>query len=100
MYQPDPQRLDLAREFLAKPHGVHSPELHALLNHLRLVQPGGKLLLLATDPGKEWTVVRLVGEPPRAEPLADYVFDDLPAAERAVFRLRWRHLMGRELTLD
>jgi hypothetical protein len=97
MYRLEADRLDLAREFLAKPYGIHSPELKAALDQLRLIHPDGKMVLVCTKPHREWTLAELKGDPPRAVLREDMVFTDLAEAERAVFKLRWRILTGRDI---
>ena len=97
----DPERdLDLAREFMAAPAGLHSPNLQRLLRAMRGGPLEGKYALLTTRPGHEWTLIRLSGSrdvPPTV--LEDCVFDDRDEAERVVFRLRWKQHTGRELGL-
>ena len=93
-------RIELAREFRDHPYGVHSPELKAALDQLRLVHPNGKLILVCTRPGREWTLAELRGEPLRAHLREDMMFTSLEDAEWAVFKLRWRILTGEELALE
>ena len=97
----DPERdLELAREFMAAPAGLHSPNLQRLLRAMRSGPLEGKYALLTTRPGHEWTLMRLSGSrdvPPKV--LEDRVFDDRDEAERVVFRLRWKQHTGRELEL-
>ena len=97
----DPERdIALAREFMAAPAGLHSPNLQRLLRAMRGGPVEGKYALLTTRPGHEWTLMQLSGSrdvPPTV--LEDCVFDDLDEAERVVFRLRWKQHTGRELGL-
>lgn len=93
-------RGDLALEFKAKPYGHHSPELEAALGQLRMVNPDGKMILVCTRPGREWTVAYLEGDPPRAVLNSDLVFSSLEQAEWAVFKLRWKSLTGSPLDVD
>jgi hypothetical protein len=100
MFEFDPSRTDLAREYKAKPFGEHSPDLQYLLNLMR--KPGERpyYLLVATEPSRRWTLaVKTPGtlEPPR---LTNTVFTSLEAAEWAVFKLRWKALGGAELEPD
>src|SRR5262245_4933170 len=97
MYVLDGSRNDLASEFLDRPYGIHSPELKAALDQLRLVNPNGKMILVCTVPGREWVLAELQGSPPQAVLRHDYTFDDLADAERAIFKLRWRLLTGVDL---
>ncbi|MGH7265106.1 MAG: N,N-dimethylformamidase beta subunit family domain-containing protein [Candidatus Rokuibacteriota bacterium] len=96
----DPRRLDLAREFKAKPFGVHSPDLQAVLNRMRSQPPRGRYCLYMTRQHAEWTLARMTGEPLRPELLAEYVFRSVEDAEWAVFRLRWKELTGEDLALE
>jgi hypothetical protein len=97
MYVLDGSRNELASEFLEQPYGIHSPELKAALDLLRLVNPNGKMILVCTVPGREWVLAELQGSPPRAALRHDYTFNDLADAERAIFKLRWRLLTGVDL---
>jgi hypothetical protein len=93
----DGSRIDLAREFRAKPWGRHSPDLQHLLCLMR--RPGNKPfhVLVVEKPGERWRlgVMAPGGTTPPA--LQDAVFTDLAEAEWHVFKLRWAELMGREL---
>lgn len=93
-------RGDLAAEFKARPYGHHSPELEAALDQLRMADPDGKMILVCSRPGREWTVARLEGDPPRAIINAEPVFSSLEQAEWAVFKLRWKWLTGSPLDID
>ena len=88
----DPDRdLDLAREFMANPIGLHSPNLQRLLRAMRAGPVKGKYALLTTKPGREWTLIRLSGARDVAPTiLRHHVYHDLDEAERHVFRLRTR----------
>src|SRR5260370_35751266 len=74
MYEFDPSRLDLAREFKTKPFGAHSPDLQYLLNLMRSREIAGRYVLIMTQPHAQWTLARLTGGPllpsdrPRAQP--------------------------------
>jgi hypothetical protein len=96
----DKSRTDLAREFHTQPYGRHSPDLEAVLDRLRMVNPNGKFMLVCTQRGREWTVAHLTDEPPRAVLHRELVFDNTPDAERAVFRLRWKIVTGSEPNVD
>ncbi len=93
----DPTRLDLAREFRARPFGVHSPDLQAVLNRMRGQPVQGKYCLIMTRPHEEWVLARTVGDPLRPEVVPGYVFASLEEAEWAVFKLRWQELTGHDL---
>ena len=89
---------ELAREYLADPYGEPSPGLRALLDRMRDEPPAGRLVLLQQAPAQRWILARLTGrrgEPP--EILDPTPFTDLDDAARAIFRLRWRRLTGRDL---
>ena len=93
-------RLDLAGEFKAKPYGHHSPELEAALDQLRVVNPNGKMILVCTRPGREWTLAYIKDDLSPAVLDADLVFTSLEQAEWAVFKLRWQWLTGSALPIE
>ncbi|HSE94391.1 MAG TPA: LamG domain-containing protein [Methylomirabilota bacterium] len=99
MIQIDPARLDLAREFRARPFGVHSPDLQAVLNRMRGGPGAGRYVLYMTRPHAEWVLGRMTGTPPFPELLSDHVFTSLEEAEWGVFKLRWKELTGQALEL-
>jgi len=94
----DPERLDLAAEFRARPYGRHSPELQVLLDTMRRAENCQDLMLVSIAPGR-WVLAERQPDfkPPRL--LEDEVFDSLEAGEWSAFRRRWRALTGRELEL-
>jgi N,N-dimethylformamidase len=93
----DPSRLDLAREFKARPFGVHSPDLQAVLNRMRSGPVPGKHYLIMTRSHSQWVLARMTGDPLRLEVVPGYVFDTLEEAEWTVFKLRWQALTGHHL---
>jgi hypothetical protein len=96
----DPTRLDLAREYRARPFGAHSPDLQYLLNLMRTSDVGGRYVLLMTRPHAQWTLARMP-ESGLGTPLpTNATFDSLEDAEWAVFRLRWEALAGQPPGLD
>ena len=100
MYRFDANRLDLAREYKAKPFGEHSPDLQYLLNLMRTRETEGRCVLVMTRPHAQWTLARLTDGnqgPPR---LTNMTFDSLEAAEWAVFRLRWEEMAGAPLPIE
>ena len=100
MYRFDKSRLDLAREFKAKPWGEHSPDLQYLLNLMRRPGPEPFHVLLIDKAGERWTLATLEPggrSPPRP---TNVVFTDLREAEWYVFKLRWAKLAGEELPLE
>jgi hypothetical protein len=101
MYQIDPERLDLAREFKACIYGRHSGELQRVLNRMRGGVNAGRYVIICTKRHREWVLARMgrrVGAP--IEPVAGYVFQSEEEAEWVVFKLRWRELTGRELPIE
>lgn len=100
MYQFDPSRLDLAREFKAKPFGAHSPDLQYLLNLMRSRETAGRYVLIMTQPHAQWTLARLTQGNNGPPVLTNETFDSLEAAEWEVFRLRWESLAGAPLVLE
>jgi N,N-dimethylformamidase len=99
LYQFDPSRLDLAREFKAKPFGAHSPDLQYLLNLMRSREIAGRYVLIMTQPPAQWTLARLTDGNNGPPVLTNTSFDSLEAAEWEVFRLRWEALAGTPLVL-
>ena len=101
-YSIDPVRdLDLAREFMAEPIGIHSPSLQRLLRTMRGGPLKGKYALFKSQPGQQWMLMQLSGQrdlPPTLHETT--VFTEIEDAERHVFRLRWRQLTGSQLELD
>lgn len=100
MYEIDPDRLDLAREFKALPYGRHSGELQRVLNRMRGGANAGRYVIICTRRHREWALARMgarPGDPLELVPGA--VFRSHEEAEWEVFKLRWRELTGRELRL-
>ena len=101
MYEIDPARLDLAREFKARIYGRHSGELQRVLNRMRGGANAGRYVIICTKRHREWVLARMgqrAGDP--IEPVPGYVFQSEEEAEWAVFKLRWRELTGRELAIE
>jgi N,N-dimethylformamidase len=96
----DPSRLDLAREFKAKPFGEHSPDLQYLLNLMRSRETDGRHVLVMTRPHAQWTLARLTDGNLGSPQLTNLTFDSLEAAEWAVFKRRWEALAGAPLEID
>lgn len=98
-YTIDPKRLDLAREFMAKPYGLHSDELQRVLNVMRApMQRSGRLVALCLRRHREWALGRMHQDP--LAPIArvdDRVFRSFEEIEKEIFRLRWHELTGRVL---
>ncbi len=102
MYEFNAGRLDLAREYKARPFGDHSPDLQYLLNIMRSTAPGGHFVLVMTRPHEQWTLARMTGQAdrPTLPQLTNVTFDRLEEAEWAVFKLRWETLAGHSLEID
>jgi hypothetical protein len=95
----DPRRRDLLEEFMRAPIGRHSPDLQRLLNVLRSPPWNGGYVLVCTRPHREWMLAQLRGirgVPPVV--VEAQIFNDINAAERAVFQLRWERLTGEALS--
>lgn len=100
MYEIDPSRLDLAREFKATPLGPHSAELTAVLTRMRGLPVEGKHCLIVAKPREKWLLAQISGTPPRPRVVPGHVFSSIEEAEWAIFKLRWRILTGRDLACD
>jgi hypothetical protein len=101
MYEIDPERIDLAREFKALIYGRHSGELQRVLNRMRGGPNAGRYVIICTRRHREWVLARMgerAGDP--IEPVPGHVFGAKAEAEWAVFKLRWRALTGRDLPID
>lgn len=97
MYEIDPSRTDLAREFLANPGGPHGPELTRLVNRLRLMPMAERHLLICLERGRRWMLARIpAARGAKIERFEDRVFTDYHEALREVFRRRWRTLTGED----
>lgn len=100
MFKIDPSRLDIAREFKAKPFGEHSAELQYTLNYMRSRPVPEFECLVMTEPGKRWVLAYMptgTGAMPR---LTNQTFDRLEDAEWHVFKLRWKDITGQDLPID
>jgi N,N-dimethylformamidase len=100
MYDIDPSRIDLAREFKARPFGEHSPDLQALLNLMRRPRDEPFHVLVVTAGGERWTLAVMQPGAKGPPQLTNTVFTSLEAAEWHVFRLRWQALTGVEPPID
>lgn len=97
MYEIDPSRLDLVREFQNRPLGPHGAELQAVLIKMRGMPIGNKYCLIVAKPHQTWLLARMTGEPLRPEPVPGYVFSSIEEAEWTIFKLRWQELTGDDL---
>jgi hypothetical protein len=100
MYQFDKSRLDLAREFKARPFGEHSPDLQYLLHLMRRPGPEPFHVLVNTEAGKRWTLAVMEPGGRKAPRLTNTVFTSLEEGEWQIFKLRWQRLAGEELPID
>jgi len=90
-------RLDLVEEFRSSPFGRHSPDLQALLDHMRGRTIFGKHFLLMIEPHSKWMLAKFSEALPlKTECLPDHVFESIESAEKFVFDLRWADLFGQE----
>jgi hypothetical protein len=89
--------LPLAREFMAAPIGRHTPNLQRLLRIMRAEAPIGKPCLMAIEPGRKWLLFQLAGPRGSGARSLGRVYTDQMEAERDVFRMRWKTLIGTEL---
>jgi hypothetical protein len=96
----DPARIDLAREFRARPFGRHSVELQQILHLMRAGPITSRHFLFMTRPHEEWTLARMSDSLPLGYTLVGPAFRDLAEAEWHVFKLRWRELSGAELAIE
>jgi hypothetical protein len=96
----DPSRVDLAREFKARPFGEHSPDLQYLLNLMRSRETSGRYVLVMTRAHAQWTLARLTRDNFGPPQLTNMTFDSLEAAEWGVFKLRWEALGGSPLEIE
>jgi branched-chain amino acid transport system permease protein len=80
---------DLVEEHRRNPVGHHSPALAVVLAALRQAPTRGKLALLAIEPGRQWMIMRLSGQPGVAHDLSDPArFSDENVALHEVFLRR------------
>ncbi len=97
----DPSRLELVREFRARPIGHHSAELTAMLALLRSGAVKGKYCLICTRPHEEWVIARMSGVRGMAPVVEDNrVFGSIEEAEWEVFKLRWAEEIGGPIDED
>jgi hypothetical protein len=100
MFQIDPKRVDLAREFKARPYGEHSPDLQFVLNVMRQPRNEEFPVLVMTRPHAQWTLARMQPGAKAPPKLTNMVFDRLEDAEWYVFRLRWKKLTGQDCPVE
>jgi N,N-dimethylformamidase len=94
----DSSRLDLCREFFARPAGPHSSELQHLLLLMRADTVEDPHMLLKTGP-EEWMLALVQKRRGTAiEVLPDFVYENSDEGMRAQFALRWRLLTGDTLS--
>jgi hypothetical protein len=91
--------MSLAHEYRANPNGRHSGDLQALVNHMRTIHFGGRVLVLSSNRGRRYELV-LVHADRRVTRLDDGVFSTPVEAEWRLFVLRWKHLFGSDLRIE
>lgn len=95
MHQIDPARLDLAREFKARPLGPHSPDLQKVLKILRWNPVEGRVVALQPERDGSWYLARLTG--PKGHPIEVFrqrAYATLLEAYWALFRRGWEDHTG------
>jgi hypothetical protein len=100
MYDIDPGRIDLAREFKTRIYGRHSGELQRVLNRMRGGPNAGRWVIVSSKRHRQWVLARMgqtPGDP--IEVVPGPVFASKAEAEWAVFKRRWRELTGHELAI-
>lgn len=101
MFQIDPSRVDLAREFKQRPYGEHSPDLQYVLNVMRRPSATEEFhVLVMTRPHEQWTLARMKPGATQPPTLTNMVFNSSAEAEWHVFRLRWKALTGQECPVE
>jgi hypothetical protein len=100
MYDIDPARTDLAREFKARPFGIHSAELQRVLNRMRSAPLAGNWCLVCLKPHREWSLARFGATSGDPVEILGPIFTSPAEAEWHVFRLRWKELTGTELRIE
>nr|WP_309502776.1 hypothetical protein [uncultured Roseovarius sp.] len=101
IYEVDPRRVDLAREFRDNPQGPFSHELQCVLNRMRSGPLDGKWVLYPIVETGQWALAQIPAE--RADPLIihnDVLFDARSDAEWHVFKLRWQEITGQPLEVS
>ncbi len=96
----DSERLDLVQQFHASPFGPHSADLLDVLKILRWAPVDDRYIIAQPEPNGAYVIVKQTGL--RDTPLyavTGETWDDLPAAQCAVFRKRWEASTGLRLTL-
>lgn len=89
----------LAEEFMEKPIGHHSADLRRLLMVFRGEAAEGKFVLVCTKPYEEWTLAHWPDRKGKPVKMTNVRFSSIEAAEREVFRRRWKKYTGHELNL-
>lgn len=101
MHKVDASRLDLAREFRARPFGPHGSELQKLLKILRWDAIEDRIIAVQPQRGGAWQLARSTG--PKGHPIE--IFDGpgyatQAEAQWAIFRRRWERHTGQALRLE
>jgi hypothetical protein len=101
MHRVDASRLDLARQFRARPFGPHGSELQKLLKILRWEPIEDRIIAVQQQRGGAWQLARSTG--PKGHPIE--IFDGpgyatQAEAQWAIFRRRWERHTGQVLCLE
>jgi hypothetical protein len=88
--------LQLAREYKTNPTGRHSGDLQVLLNYMRTLHFGGRVIILSSQEGRCHRLARINADR-GVEYLDDGAFANATAAEWRLFELRWREIYGSNL---
>jgi hypothetical protein len=100
VYKVDPVRdLLYAEEFFLNPVGHQSPGLRRVLNAFRGEPLKDKYVLVTVKPHAQWQLARLSGERGKPLTLLEPFYTCLLAAERDIFRRRWKDFTGEELNI-
>ena len=100
MMKVDPTRLDLAREYKARPYGRHSDALQRIVNMFRADQLPGTSCVVCTKPYREWALARFGKDSRSPVELLGPVYASMEEAEWEVFKLRWEKHTGQRLEID
>jgi hypothetical protein len=85
--------LDLAREYRADPTGWHSGDLQVLLNYMRTLHFGGRVIIMSSEQGRCYRIAKINSDR-CIEYLDSGVYATPQAAEWRLFELRWRTIYG------
>jgi N,N-dimethylformamidase len=101
MHKVDASRLDLARQFRAKPFGPHGSELQKLLKILRWDPIEDRIIAVQQQRDGAWQLARTTG--PKGHPIEIFNgpgYATQAKAQWAIFRRRWERHTGETLRLE